>query len=788
MNKNIIYIGASMRTLKNSCLTLTAVFFSTVFNIAIAQEITVNNTKLSQLNIPHTSDTIIIDGELDDKAWEQALLISLDIVNAPWNNLPSPVKTDVRIIEDNENIYISFFAEDPEPEKIKGFLGDRDTKWTDDIVGIKLDTFNSRRLNYKFFVNPYGVQNDGIYNEITNDDNNLWDGIWHSFGKITEHGYQVEIAIPYNILNFEQSNEEKIWAIEILRMYPRDERLRISHIPLDRNNNCMACQMPEIKGFKQAKIDKNIMLIPTTVATNNQTRDIYENDADWENSNDLEFGLDVRWGITPSTSLNVTLNPDFSTVESDAGQLNVNTTFSLFYSEKRNFFLENSEYFSSNYDLVYTRNIADPDYGVKITGREKQHSYGFFVTNDNQTNFFVPGNISSNIATLDLKSNAGAFNYRFDHSEKLSLGFISTLRSADNYHNIVTGFDGKYRLSGSNSVSAQVLHSNTEYPDEVVQGFYSTNTAAYDDDFSDQAIKIDFKHSSEYWDINASHQQIGEYFRADLGHMTKADYQKNNILAMRTFYNEADSFWQKAYLVGQWKMLHNEDGELLERTTGGSFGFDAPKLSYFDIVFSISDKVGLRQDKSITAIDGNTTRFTEKELEFYIESNPTSRVNTTTIITLGDKIDYRNNRLGDYIAFQHSLTLNLTDHLQVDLFYTYGKLSAFNEDTNKKDNVYTANLTDLRISYQFDVRSYLKLNIVYSDVERNPDNNPMITNSGYFTEKDRNLSTQLIYSYKLNPQTVFFLGYSDNSYQDDCFDELERDQRTFFTKISYAWM
>ncbi|NQY35470.1 MAG: carbohydrate binding family 9 domain-containing protein [Alteromonadaceae bacterium] len=777
-----------MRTLGNKCLTLTAVFLSSIFNIALAQEIKVNNTKLSQLSIPHTSDAIEIDGELDDKAWQQALLIPLDIVNAPWNNLPSPVKTDVRIIEDGENIYISFFAEDPDPENIKGFLGDRDTKWGDDVVGLKLDTFNSRRLNYKFFVNPYGVQNDGITNEITGEDNNLWDGIWHSFGKITKHGYQVEMAIPYNILNFEQSNEEKIWAIELIRLYPRNERLRISHIQLDRNNDCFACQMPEIKGFKQAKIDKNIMLTPATVATNNQTRDIYDNDAGWEDDNNFELGLDVRWGITPSTLLNITLNPDFSTVESDAGQLSVNTNFSLFYDEKRSFFLENSEYFSSNYDLVYTRNIADPDYGVKITGREKQHSYGFFVTNDNETNFIIPGSINSNLASVNSKSTAGAFNYRFNHNENLSLGFISTLRSADNYHNVVAGFDGKYRLSDTNSVLAQVLHSNTEYPDEVVQNYYSTDASNYYDDFSDQAIKIDFKHVSEYWSINAGHQQIGKDFRADLGFMTKADYQQDDITVSRTIYNEGDSFWQEANLVGEWRIHHNEKGELLERKVGGTFGFTGPKMSYFDIMLNVSDKVGLRQDKLSLAIEGNTTLFTEKELVLYGHIQPTSRIHTSATITLGDKIDYSNNRLGDYIALQSSLTVNVTDHLEVDLFYTYSKLDAFNELTNIKGSVYKASLTDLRISYQFDVRSYLKLNIGYSDVERNPDNNPMVINDNYFTEKDRNFSTQLIYSYKLNPQTVFFLGYSDNSYQDDSLDKLERDQRTFFSKISYAWM
>jgi len=122
--------------------------------------------------------------------------------------------------------------------------------------------------------------------------------------------------------------------------------------------------------------------------------------------------------------------------------------------------------------------------------------------------------------------------------------------------------------------------------------------------------------------------------------------------------------------------------------------------------------------------------------------------------------------------------VNLTNHLEVGINQTYSKL-----DSEGK-NVYIANLTDVRISYQFDVESYLKLSMVYSDVNRNSNNNP----NTFYGKRDRSLSSQLIYSYKVNPQTVFFLGYSDSSYQDDDISKLKRDQRTFFSKISYAWM
>ena len=198
--------------------------------LSIANE---NSVKLDALNIPHVKQSIKVDGILDDAMWQQALDVPLDIVNSPWHNKPSPVKTVAKLVENGEYFYIAFIAQDPNPELVLGFLGDRDSRWSDDLVGIKLDTYNKRRLNYQFFVNPYGVQHDRIANEVTGSVDQAWDGIWESVGKITETGYQVEMAIPYHILNFDDNNDIKTWAMELIRLYPRDSRLRISHIALD---------------------------------------------------------------------------------------------------------------------------------------------------------------------------------------------------------------------------------------------------------------------------------------------------------------------------------------------------------------------------------------------------------------------------------------------------------------------------------------------------------------------------------------------------------------------------
>ena len=761
-----------MQKLSYNDLFVLFVAFTLSFPIFSVQATPQTTDTLTPLDIPYSKGSITLDGILDEQLWSNALIVDLNLVNSPWDNLPSPIKTTAKLIENGEFLYVSFIALDPDPEKIQGFLTDRDNAWFHDLVGIKLDTNNNRRLNYEFFVNPYGVQNDATYNEITSQANTAWDGLWYSFGKKTADGYQVEIAIPYNILNFKSDGQQKKWAIELVRTYPRDTKLRISHVPLNRDNPCWLCQYPEAIGFENAKIGQNIRLTPTISANRNDTRDVYadNNDpsGDWKSTNDVAAGLDLRWGINANNLFNATVNPDFSTVESDSAQLNVNTNFALLYDEKRAFFLDNSDYFSSDFNLVYTRNIAEPDYGAKLTGRVDKHSYGLFITNDSKTNILLPGNLNSRITTLNKENNSSVLRYRYDFDEDLTLGTIATLRSADDYHNYVVGIDARYRLSESNALKAQWLNSDTLSSDQIGNN-YDNNKS-----FSDQAFKINFTHNSEYWLLDLDHQNIGADFRADLGYMPKADIKIDTVEIKRTFYSDHGSLWQEAGISGEWQIVHNINNELIERELSTTFSIDGPLQSTFELDYTHGEKVGLRYDDTNIDIDGNTSSFNEDQLNFYTNAKLNNRTYVSLDLTVGDKIDYANDRLGDLKQAAGNITVFMTDHLEFDFYQTYSKLDA-KMDSGITENVYIAHISELRLSYQFDVQSYLKLSVVYYDVD--------YAN----TEQYKDLSTKLIYAYKINPQTVFFLGYSDFSYQDVDLTKLERSDRTFFTKISYAW-
>ncbi|WDE07331.1 carbohydrate binding family 9 domain-containing protein [Thalassomonas viridans] len=743
-----------------------------------SQAASADTTPPGQLHIPYSSQTITIDGEINDRAWQEALEVSLNIVNDPWENKPSPVTTRAKLLENGEYIYIAFIAADPEPENIKGYLTDRDSSWTGDLVGIKLDTFNNRRLNYEFFVNPFGVQHDGIANELTGESNDLWDGFWQSYGKKTADGFQVEMAIPYSTLNFKPGTDIKTWAIELVRLYPRDERLRISHIPLDRDNACWICQMPEITGFKQATMGSNLKITPSLVASQESNRDIYTPGSDWQQENDVDAGVSLSWGLSADTQLNATINPDFSNIETDSAQLTVNKNFSLFYDEKRAFFLENADYFASNYNLVHTRNISDPDYGLKLTGRDNNHSYGVFVTNDTQTSYIKPGNLRSSVVTHDKQSHAAALNYRYEQSEDLAFGVTSTLRINDDYHNALLSVDSKYRISETNTLIAQLMHSDTRDENEG-QSFILLGNEP-DNKADDQAFKLALEHDSEFWRLGARHQQIGKDFRADLGFITRADFKESQLEVKRLFYPENDSLWTEANISSEWTIRHNEQDEFISRELVTELQVQGPYLSEIDIEYQQATKTGLRFNPTDSRILGNSEQFDEQKLKIYGEFQPTPGIFAGLGYQFGDQIDYNNNRLGELSKITGYLQIHATDHLYIDLYQNYIKLDA------DRAEVYTENLVDLRLSYQFDVKSALKLSLVYSDVDQNPDNNPSIPRD--YLGKSKSLSSQLIYSYKLNPQSVFYLGYSDNSAQDNDLDRLERRQKTFFCKVSYSWI
>ncbi len=758
-----------------------------------ASDIDVDSINIKPAQIPRINQDVEIDGVIDEDVWKKAKKFKINNITYPQENIPSPVKTEALMMEDGEVLYVAFRAYDPDPSQIRAFLSDRDKNWNDDLVGLKIDSFNDDTLAYQFFINPLGTQSDSIENELTGRESASWNGIWDAAGNITDFGYVVEVAIPLRILNFNDRLDIQQWGFELVRFYPRDERLRISNAKMDQGNNCWVCQMPTIEGFAGAKQGKNFTLVPALVSGINEERSIVTDNgevvtSEWDDTSTTEIGLDVKWGITPDVTLNATLNPDFSQVEADSGQLNVNNTFALFTPEKRSFFLANEDYFTTPINLIYTRNIQDPDYGAKVTGKIDTHSFGAFVANDKTSLFLLPGNLGSNVFEIDEETFNGAFRYNYTASDSTNVGATTTIRKNDSYHNYLTSIDTRYQPDENNRVDFQFMTSDTYLADEFVadirdSGSYSAEQSirANDINGSDHAYRINYNHSNRDWFFRATHMSIGEAFRADLAFFNNTDETKNVIGAGRIWRGDDSNWWTRMQLAGDVDWTKNQNGEIIEQEQELFLNINGPLQSFIRNGIVSRQKVGNRIDTSTLAIDGNTEKFNEIDFRSWIEFKPTSHIWVGNMFSIGKGIDYSHSRLSDKVSWGPRVTWHLNRHLETRLSYRYS-----NMEHNGKE-IFTANLIDMRISYQFSIRSFLRLSVVGYDISRALENyNEDIRDD--FNEKYRSVSTQLLFSYKVNPKTLFFVGYSDGGYQDDDLSKVTKNSRSIFLKMSYAWM
>ncbi|HSN86399.1 MAG TPA: DUF5916 domain-containing protein [Thermoanaerobaculia bacterium] len=715
--------------------------------------------------IPRISSPIKIDGVLDDPAWNEALKIDVNNETDPAKNVPAPVTTIAYLAYDDENLYAGFRANDPDPSAIRANLADRDVPFRDDFVGLIIDTFNDERRGYELFVNPLGVQMDLSLDETAEvEEDAAWDTIWSSAGKIDEQGYVVEMAIPFSSLRFQRSAGEQTWGIGPFRAYPRSLRHQIVAHPVDPNDNCFVCQAPKVTGFEGVEPGRNVQLDPTLTA---QQTDRVRNFPDGSlESGDAEadLGLTARWGITPNLTLSGAINPDFSQVEADAAEFDVNTQFALFFPEKRPFFLEGADFFDSPFDVIYTRTVADPSWGVKLTGKEGKNAIGFFATQDDRTNLLLPGDQSSRTASLeDVETTDAALRYRRDLGAFSSVGAIVTHREGGDYFSSLAGIDGRWRPTASDVVTLQALGSRTEYPD----GFAAA-LGLPQGQLEGSAWRAGYDHNSRNWSVYARVEDVDEEFRADLGFLPKVGYSLGLAGLERTWRPAKKSWYSSLFAGADWDRTEGEDGTVLEEEVEAWIGFRGPLQSLYSI------------DSGRRERFWNGVTFDESFTHFTAEMRPSGRMSLSLNVTIGDTIDFDHTREADLFRVRPVVNLNLGRHLQLSL----------NHDLQRVDveggELLELNVSQIRTVYQINIRTFVRAVLQYTDLAINRD----LFTAAEVPADDEHLFSQLLFSYKLKPTTVLFLGYSDNQLGGEDaqgrLTDLTRSDRTFFFKVGYA--
>jgi hypothetical protein len=697
-----------------------------------------------------------VDGVLDDAVWAHAETIELPYEYLPGDNAVPPARTECRVAYDAQNLYFGCTAFDPHPEQIRANYADRDQAFQDDHLLFLLDPFNDQRRAIQFRVTPLGVQMDALFAQGFEDFS--WDTIWASAGQITDEGYVVEVAIPFKSLRFPRSAAPQTWGLTIERSYPRSSRHRISSVPRDRSNTCLLCQSGRLSGLQGIAPGRDVEINPTLTASRADLRPDFPSGGLVAGEAEVSPGLNLRWGVSPNISLNATLNPDFSQVEADAGHLLANQRFSVFLPEKRPFFLEGADLFQTFFPMVNTRRVVDPIAGAKVTAKEGRHALASFVTQDRVSSVLLPGRQRSRDLLLEEPLTTGVFRYQRDVGRASSVGGLYTGRAGGAYQNHVASADAFLRLSASNTLRAQVAHSRTAYPEAIASTFLQPEGT-----FGGTVGVAQFFHNSRNWGGTLQLQHLDETFRGDAGHLPRMGLRVVRGNVQRVVWGGRDRWFNRLAFTTAAERLTGLDGVMLDQGASFITTYQGPRQSV------VTWEAGYNQRL------WNSQTFDLADTQAAAEIRPSGQLTLRASGRFGEEVDFTNSRKGHVQRAAGGADLRLGRHLNLDVSHTLQRLS-----TLQGEEVFQERLTAFRAVYNLNVRAFVRGIVQVYGVHRDP--------SLYVVPVppvSRSVSSQLLFAYKVDPQTVVFVGYAD-AHRGELDVDLTQESRSFFLKLSYA--
>jgi hypothetical protein len=411
------------------------------------------------------TEPIKVDGLLDDEAWQKADVAAGFIQREPNPGQPATEPTEVRVVYTDSTLYVGIHALAADPGEIVGEEMQRDgALYRDDSVLVLLDTFNDDRNSYFFEVNPNGAFTDALVTDEGRDFNVQWDAVWRAVARRTSDGWSAEMEIPFATLRFDPAKDT--WGLNVRRLIRhKNEEVFWAPVPLE-GNLFRVSLAGDLTGIRGPKPGLNLRVKPFAIGSASKLQGP-EGSLSRE---DGDLGLDVKWGITRSMTLDLTYNTDFAEAEVDDQQINL-TRFSLFFPEKRDFFLENAgifefgfnspgtpylkPFFSRRIGISPFGTIVPIDWGARLTGRSGPWSLGLL---DAQT-----GSYHLDGAGDQPEDNWGVVRLKRNLGERSNVGFIATNRDQNGLGtNRVYGFDTDFKPNQNTTLSAFYTRSETD--------------------------------------------------------------------------------------------------------------------------------------------------------------------------------------------------------------------------------------------------------------------------------------------------------------------------------------
>ena len=664
------------------------------------------------------------------------------VQNQPSDGKPPTERTDAYLGYDQLNLYIVLVCWDKKPNGVRASLTRREPSTpfdSDDYVEVTLDTFQDRRHAFVFDVNPKGVQADALWTEGQGPDYS-WDTLWYSRAKIGENGYVVWISIPFRSLRFHPGSTGN-WGITLSRYLARNDEY--DYWPeVSTKIAGRLSQEATLTGFEKIDPGRNMQFIP--YLESRTFRSIDDRDPVQPRFDSASFqgkaGLDSKFIFHDSLVLDATINPDFAQVESDEPQNTINQRFEVFFPEKRPFFLENSNFFEApliaagqlQSRMVFTRRIADPTFGVRLTGKQGPWNLGFLVADDRSPGLIVPDSDPAH----GQRAYFAIGRVSRDLGEQSSIGAMYTDREFQGQFNRVGGLDGTFRLNKNWNASYRGYVSSTLSPTAYGFGQHHEGVLV--------GTGRRFTFDLQYLDITPN-------FLTQTGFVPRVDQRSINEYGH--FYWRPEG---KHLILHGWEenatQLWDHHNSTLQQNVSGDyvFGFRrniifAPIWFYESDVLRPVDFTGLPDNRKI-AQNGGGIVFRGSPWRMFSWNTRIFRNGSVVIVPARGQLPYT----GNETAIFQTIGIKPTDGLQIDNTYILERVT----NGLAHHAVVNSNIVRSKWNYQFTREFSLRFIAQYNGVLTNPGFSSLPTT--------KNMNFDVLFTYLLHPGTAVYVGYNSN--------------------------
>jgi hypothetical protein len=679
----------------------------------------------------------VIDGEFNESFWKLAPSVTGFKTFLPDFDIVPKEQTEVALAYDKENLYFAFRCYD-DVSQIKTSMSARDKMMQDDFICINLDSFNDQQGLNAFYVNPFGIQGDSRF--AANNEDFSPDFVWYSAGKMDSVGYTVEVQLPLKSLRY--TNDDPTVMGVVLERYirRRDEHSCFPRQDPAKGFALLTQMFPLVyRGIEHYTLWE---LLPAVTATR---QDVRRGTELVRQKQEGELSLTAKYGITSDLILDGTINPDFSQVESDAGQVDVNLRFSLFYPEKRPFFLEGQDNYTiaataNDFDpmIFYSRTIADPVAGTKLTGKiGKGNTIAALYALDNV--------LEADRATLGRYVHTPIIRYKRSLTDDSYIGLLYAGRELEHSNNRVAGYDNMYRVS-----DAAVFSTS---------GFFSwVNDGPGTAGLNGHTFGARLESGTRDLSYSLNFREVSENFRADMGYLTRTGVLNFIGYFNPRIYPDSKFFTKIGFelVTGQTK---DQAGGLWE--TGNDLAVN--------VFFAGNWLFRTRLNYSTEVFDNQT--FQTSGIHTQLQGQISKQIYTSLLYRRVRSVFYDTPEQGKSNVVSASLVLQPWENIRADVSFTY---SDFFRDTDNL-KLYDYPISRLKLTYQ--VNQYL-----------------FFRGIGQYNGFRKELATEFLASFTYIPGTVIYLGYGS------IFDKLRWDgasyvegdkflemRRGLFLKMSYLW-